>query len=77
MNITDKPDNNKITCQSTKPHLLNFCSNCMEQNCCWPSDSKTVRIAFECSDGSKLLHYFEWINKCTCKKGKCPNEWTD
>uniref|UniRef100_A0A0B6ZWE6 CTCK domain-containing protein n=1 Tax=Arion vulgaris TaxID=1028688 RepID=A0A0B6ZWE6_9EUPU len=55
-------------CLSVKDYSLKFCTNCRENQCCFPRRTITRPIEFQCSDGKREVYNYMWIKKCRCGK---------
>lgn len=54
-------------CTSIEDFSPKYCSTCKKSRCCYPEDTKTLHIEFECIDTEIITKDFMWIKSCVCK----------
>lgn len=55
-------------CKSVRGYKLKFCTNCRDNQCCYPKRTKTREIEFLCNDGRYEYYKYAWIKRCTCSR---------
>ncbi|XP_072537217.1 cellular communication network factor 1, like 2 [Salminus brasiliensis] len=61
-------------CSTVRRYRPRTCGSCVDGRCCRPSETRTVRLRFHCSDGESLMRSVMWIQRCRCHKSYCSTD---
>ncbi|XP_028851979.1 cellular communication network factor 1, like 2 [Denticeps clupeoides] len=53
-------------CSTARRYRPRFCGSCTDGRCCWPSETRTIRLRFHCPDGDSVTRSVMWIQRCRC-----------
>ncbi|KAL2092426.1 hypothetical protein ACEWY4_012224 [Coilia grayii] len=59
-------------CSTARRYRPRSCGSCSDGRCCWPSQSRTVRLRFHCPEGDAITRNVLWIQRCRCRQS-CPS----
>ncbi|XP_078387247.1 CCN family member 1-like [Cetorhinus maximus] len=59
-------------CKSMKKYQPNSCGLCIDQRCCSPVKTRTIRVRFRCRDGESFNKNVMMIQSCKCSYN-CPH----
>ncbi|XP_067829312.1 CCN family member 1-like [Heptranchias perlo] len=59
-------------CKSVKKYRPNSCGLCIDQRCCSPLKTRTIRVQFYCEDGETFNKKMMMIQSCKCSSN-CPH----
>lgn len=59
-------------CTSVQRYRARTCGSCSDGRCCWPVQTRTVRLRFLCPDGESVNRNLMWIQRCRCSR-TCPS----
>jgi len=54
-------------CTSIKDFQPKYCSTCKKSRCCYPEETKTLHVEFQCPDDKIITQDIMWIKSCACK----------
>ncbi|XP_048377884.1 CCN family member 1-like [Stegostoma tigrinum] len=63
---------NYAGCKSVKQYRPNSCGLCIDQRCCSPQKTRTIRVQFSCEDGESFSKNMMMIQSCKCSYS-CPH----
>ncbi|KAL2100075.1 hypothetical protein ACEWY4_004469 [Coilia grayii] len=56
-------------CSTVRRYRPRSCGSCSDGRCCEPSQTRTVRLLFHCTDGRKdFVRNVMWIQRCSCSQ---------
>ncbi|XP_043941960.1 CCN family member 1 [Protopterus annectens] len=59
-------------CTSIKHYRPKYCGTCVDDRCCTPQQSRTVKVRFQCEDGETFTKNVMMIHSCRCHYN-CPH----
>ncbi|XP_076126485.1 cellular communication network factor 1, like 2 [Alosa pseudoharengus] len=59
-------------CTTTRRYRPRTCGSCVDGRCCRPTQSRTVRLRFQCPDGENVNRNVMWVQRCRCSRS-CPS----
>lgn len=70
--IYREPESKNFTisgCISRRAYRPKYCGVCTDDRCCTPYKSKTIKVHYDCPDGTSISWNVMWINACFCNLG--------
>lgn len=67
-----EPESKNFTisgCISRRAYRPKYCGVCTDDRCCTPYKSKTIKVHYDCPDGTSISWNVMWINACFCNLG--------
>ncbi|MBN3297129.1 CYR61 protein, partial [Amia calva] len=58
-------------CSSLKKYRPKYCGSCVDDKCCSPQQTRTVKVKFRCEDGETFSKNVMMIQSCRCNYN-CP-----
>nr|ACX31199.1 cysteine-rich angiogenic inducer 61 protein-like protein 2 [Danio rerio] len=58
-------------CSTVRRYRPRSCGSCVDDRCCQPRSTRTVRMRFRCPDGENITRSVMWIQTCRCSKSFC------